>query len=414
MLEVFILTSRYPYGVGEEFFADELAFWAKRPDVAVTIFPLEIAGNKRPTPREVSINEILALKSSLQKYTGALSGVLSKVFLQEIVQLFFSKRLSIGCFRSLVRCAATTNRVEKRLADFIEKNKTPDVIYSYWNEAAAYGACLLKRKGLVRHVISRAHGSDLYQERRPESYAPLKRSFVDDFDKVYVLAPDAGRYFVETYGANPRVVQTAPLGVKMPSKHGSPPRKEKKLSVLSLSYCVPIKRIDKIIDALASVSHRMPDWKIQWTHVGGGPLLDQIIEQATAVLGPHGNLTYRLTGALPNEQVKKLLASGSFDVIVNSSESEGIPVSLMEAMSYGILVIAPDVGEVRSLVSTAFGILLSRNPTPTDIGDAIIRIATTKDRSALHAAAREKIDRFFNEEKNYPRFISSVVDVAAS
>lgn len=414
MLEVFILTTRYPYGVGEEFFADELAFWAKRSDVAVTIFPLDSAGSKRALPPGVKTNEILTLANPLQKYLAALGVVFSPLFLKEAATLLLSGRLSLGRLKSLVICVATTSRVEKRLGSFIRKTNKPSVIYSYWNEAAAYGACLIKRKGLTPHVVSRAHGADLYQDRRPGNYAPLKCMFVNDFDRVYVLAPDAGKYFVDTYGASPLVVRVAPLGVKLPPEHNFAERKENTLSVLSLSYCVPIKRIDRIIDALANAAPRLPDWKIQWTHVGGGPLFEQLVKRASAMLDSHQNVVYRFTGPLPNEQVKKLLASDRFDVIVNSSDSEGIPVSLMEAMSYGIPVIATDVGEVKSLVSEDVGVLLSATPTPAAIGDALCSIATSPDQSKLCRAARAKVENFFNEEKNYTRFVACVVEVASA
>jgi len=414
MLEVFILTTRYPYGVGEEFFADELAFWAKRSDVAVTIFPLDSAGSKRALPPGVKTNEILTLANPLQKYLAALGVVFSPLFLKEAATLLLSGRLSLGRLKSLVICVATTSRVEKRLGSFIRKTNKPSVIYSYWNEAAAYGACLIKRKGLTPHVVSRAHGADLYQDRRPGNYAPLKCMFVNDFDRVYVLAPDAGKYFVDTYGASPLVVRVAPLGVKLPPEHNFAERKENTLSVLSLSYCVPIKRIDRIIDALTNAAQRLPGWKIHWTHVGGGPLFEQLVKRARAMLDSHQNIVYRFTGPLPNEQVKKLLASDRFDVIVNSSESEGIPVSLMEAMSYGIPVIAPNVGEVRSLVSEDVGVLLSAKPTPAALGDALCSIATSPDPFKLRRAARAKVENFFNEEKNYTRFVACVVEVAGA
>lgn len=414
MLKVFILTSRYPYGVGEEFFADELVFWAERSDVSVTVFPLDSAGAKRALPPGIDTNEILSLTSPLQKYRAAFGALFSRLFLTEAFELFSSDRLSFGRLKSLIACVATTTRVEKRIGSFLTRSNRPDVIYSYWNEAAAYGACLLKRKGLASHVVSRAHGADLYQERWPGSYAPLKRRFVHDFDKVYVLAPDAGKYLVDIYGASPVVVQVAPLGVKVPPAQSFFERKDKTLSVLSLSYCVPIKRIDRIVDALADVAQRLPGWEILWTHVGGGPLLEQLSKRASATLDAHESIVYRFTGPLPNAQVRALLASNSFDVIVNSSDSEGIPVSLMEAMSYGIPVIAPDVGEVKSLVSEDVGILLPAKPTPKDIGDAMSRIATSPEWLKLRSAARARIDNYFDEEKNYTLFVSSVVEVAGT
>ncbi|MEW6405229.1 MAG: glycosyltransferase, partial [Chloroflexota bacterium] len=62
------------------------------------------------------------------------------------------------------------------------------------------------------------------------------------------------------------------------------------------------------------------------------------------------------------------------DVFMNVSASEGTPVSIMEAASCGIPVIATAVGGNTEIVSERNGILLNPNPLPEEIAQAILRL----------------------------------------
>ena len=49
-------------------------------------------------------------------------------------------------------------------------------------------------------------------------------------------------------------------------------------------------------------------------------------------------------GYVANTKVQELYSSRKFNLLVNVSETEGIPVSIMEAMSYRLPIIATNVG----------------------------------------------------------------------
>ena len=50
--------------------------------------------------------------------------------------------------------------------------------------------------------------------------------------------------------------------------------------------------------------------------------------------------------------ISKIIKENNFDLHINLSEYEGIPVTIMESMSLGIPVIATDVGGVSGLLQT--------------------------------------------------------------
>lgn len=67
-------------------------------------------------------------------------------------------------------------------------------------------------------------------------------------------------------------------------------------------------------------------------------------------------------------------AAKHFDVFVNVSPSEGLPLSIMEACGCGIPVIATDVGGTHEIVSDGVnGFLLPSDCGPEDVAAAIKR-----------------------------------------
>ena len=74
-----------------------------------------------------------------------------------------------------------------------------DIVYTYWSSEQTYAACILKEKGLIKSIITRTHGYDIYEERRQNNYMPLKRQFLPLMDKIYVLSEQAKLYLTCRY-----------------------------------------------------------------------------------------------------------------------------------------------------------------------------------------------------------------------
>jgi glycosyltransferase involved in cell wall biosynthesis len=85
--------------------------------------------------------------------------------------------------------------------------------------------------------------------------------------------------------------------------------------------------------------------------IGDGPLLAELQERVTRHAA-----NVRLAGALSREDVLRVLSES--DIFVLISRYEGFPVSILEAMSVGLPVIASDVGGIREAVTPECGILV--------------------------------------------------------
>jgi len=123
--------------------------------------------------------------------------------------------------------------------------------------------------------------------------------------------------------------------------------------------------------------------------VGDGPLLPRLRD-----LVLRNPAKVRLTGALEREEVLKTLSESH--VFVLTSRYEGFPISILEAMSMGLAVIASDVGGIREAVTPECGILMGRGDKEA-LKRALARLA--EDRAAIErygAAARERARKEFS------------------
>lgn len=83
-------------------------------------------------------------------------------------------------------------------------------------------------------------------------------------------------------------------------------------------------------------------------------------------------MKYRFLGHLAHEDILKFYNNNYIDVFINISKFEGVPVSIMEACSFKVPIIATNVGAVSEIVIDKYnGVLLSPDPTTSEIVEAI-------------------------------------------
>ena len=96
---------------------------------------------------------------------------------------------------------------------------------------------------------------------------------------------------------------------------------------------------------------------------------------------------------------------------MNTSTTEGLPVSMMEAMSYSIPVLATDVGGVGEIVKDGFnGMLISENFTDEELAEKIkeIILSSKEERAAMRKNARTFWEDNFDAEKNFTSFAKEI------
>ena len=116
-------------------------------------------------------------------------------------------------------------------------------------------------------------------------------------------------------------------------------------------------------------------------------------------------------GQLENTAILDFYRSNPVSVFVNVSSSEGIPVSIMEAISFGIPVVATNVGGTSEAVRDGFnGFLLEKDFTPRSLMEKIRQIRDLSDAEykALCVNSRTIWETKFHAIVNYSRFYEEI------
>jgi len=117
--------------------------------------------------------------------------------------------------------------------------------------------------------------------------------------------------------------------------------KVKKTRILAVGSLLPVKRWDRLIEAAADLKQDGYDFLV-WI-VGDGPLRLSL-EKQVETLG----LTEHVIFLGHRNDIPNLLADSCF--LVHTSDSEGCPNVVLEAMACGRAVVATDVGDIPFLI----------------------------------------------------------------
>ena len=413
---IIFITNSFPYQGGEQFIETEILFYKDLSD-RIILVPLTNNGNMREIPSNIEIRTFLAeqlkiRKSNfLKKVFFVLSTLKVKDFYKEIL-LNPRVLLSLTLLKALVSTLAHAYFIFEKLKNLLLKENLLNkdlVIYSYWFNHPAYAGGLIKRNFPFVRVITRAHRGDLYKYVTPLNHLKLKYFYGRNLDGIYSISEEGRRHLIENYGFREDKVFVSRLGILRHDYLSDFNKEDNLLHIISCSFLVPVKRLDKLIEILYEYGKRYPEKKVKWSHIGDGPLRSSLEEMAGSILGSLRNVSYNFIGHLSNSEVYKFYRDNKIDLFINVSESEGVPVSIMEAMSFGIPVVAPKVGGIPEIVDNETGILVEPNFIIDDIIEAIEKILLCFRSTEKRTKIKEKLYERYDAEKNYRDFIENVL-----
>jgi len=160
-----------------------------------------------------------------------------------------------------------------------------------------------------------------------------------------------------------------------------------RLIVGTLAGLRPVKNLPRLVRAVAPLKDRL-----RLVIVGEGDQRDAIAAEAAALgLGPNDLL---MPGFLPDPADYV----GAFDIFALSSDSEQLPISLVEAMAAGLPVVCTDVGDISAMVAPRNRPFIVDPHDPDAFGGALARLADDAAlRAALGDANRRRAAQCFDE-----------------
>lgn len=416
MKTLVLITSQFPYGTSESFIAAEFAFLARSFDKIIVVAQ-NVTFEKT---RDISTNTIVYRYNPATSFSGILFlPVLLFSNLRTIVNMYseeiiFRKNLTIRNRSNLLKKIIKAIQLKRYLRKILKEEGINEsiVFYSYWLKTGAHAISMLQYKKSIK--ISRAHGSDLYEEKTESGYLPLLKFSAQKLDAIFFTSQNGKKYFEEKVGFNSQHFLASYLGVSGSGRDVAcnlPTENPNRYTIVSCSNLIPLKRIDLIIHAISLIN---TDKEIEWKHFGDGILKTKLEELAERTLSKYIN--YRFMGNYPNEELLKFYQTNKVDLFINASSTEGIPVSIMEAQSFGIPVIATDTGAVEELVVKGTGSLLPVDCTPLDFARMIEHYTnlSEKEIEIISENAIRNWNSNFNSSTNYKDFITQVSSILAS
>jgi glycosyltransferase involved in cell wall biosynthesis len=180
--------------------------------------------------------------------------------------------------------------------------------------------------------------------------------------------------------------------------------------VIFVGRLIPVKNLPALIRAFATVRREVPNATL--VLVGDGPLRSELETLAAGLGLDHAT---RFTGRQTSAEVREWLAAS--DVFALVSVSEGLPCSLLEAMSAGLPSIVSDIPASVQLVEAEIHGLHAPADAPDLIAGALTRLLLDAPlRARMGAAARQLMLTGYSIDKvvdRYEALFSEMLDAPA-
>jgi glycosyltransferase involved in cell wall biosynthesis len=280
----------------------------------------------------------------------------------------------------------------KQLLEIIKEVK-PDILHTHTFKAGYIGRIktreINKVAGKRVKFVHTFHGH-LFDD--PE-FSGLKSLIITSFERRFAMRTDSivtvgaqvGKELLEREIGQPEQFTNIPPGVE-------PLRipKAKLRKKITVGWIARVTGVKNPLRAL-EIAKLFPD--AQFLIAGGGDLLEQVRAQAP-----------RNTKVLGWTDAAKLFAAS--DIILSTSENEGVPVALIEAQLAGKPVVATNVGGVAEVIlNNKTGFVTKKNTK--DLASALEKLIASKAlRSAQGKAAKAHATQAFSVEKMISAHVS--------
>ncbi len=206
--------------------------------------------------------------------------------------------------------------------------------------------------------------------------------------RVIVLGKRWFDLLADQIGVAPEKIVIVPNGVPRPSltKGGSEKRSGTPCNILFLGLLCAEKGVSDLLSALALPSVKNLPWKA--VLAGNGSIA--FYENEGLQLGLSGRVDF--PGWVGRSEAERLLSEA--DILVLPSYIEGLPMVVLEALAYGLPVIATPVGSIPELLTDGQTALLVPPGNVQKLGEAIERLMTDAAlRQKLSAQGRALFDK---------------------
>lgn len=285
----------------------------------------------------------------------------------------------------------------RKLIALMRRHK-PDVIHTHTAKAGTLGriAALLALPGRRKRIYHTFHGHvfhGYFSERKSRAFVHIERFLARYTHRIIAVSERTRQELLEYSIAPPEKILFIPNGFDLApfatcATHRGSLRAElglpeEALLVGVVARLVPIKGLHEFLEATRCLAEAEPN--AHFVLVGDGELRSELEAHADTL--DHRNRIHFLGF---RSDLPRIYAD--LDMVVLSSHNEGLPVSLVEAMASGCVVVATDVGGVPDLVRPGETGFLAPAKNPAGLANALLCAFEARDCwPVLTARARESV-----------------------
>lgn len=397
MKNILLITQGFPYGESERgFLPTEYEVLSRHFHLTVLAF-----GKTAPLLYPV-LDEAEHLRYD---WGGSLTpvGLLRQLARKEVRQdLIKAAGAGVGLFpKRAVKILAYSYRAEQVTAMLrsLIAEKQIDIIYTYWCVQATIAALRLKKEFPNLKVVTRFHGMDLYPEQTAELWEPLLPYVAHRSDLMLFVSHLGKQFFLDNWGQQwENKTKVSYVGCRaLPPVE---PLGEDAVTLVSCSALIPMKRVHRIAEGVAALPDTVP---VHWHHFGDGECSDAVKSLASELFANRSNIRCTFHGYVQNTQLPQVYQQIGAELFITTSETEGLPVSMMEAYAMGIPVVATGVGGIPEMVQDGDnGYLLPADASAAQVAEAIEHFAalTAEQKAHMRQSARDCWQKDYNAAEN--------------
>lgn len=402
--KIYILTDGFPYGRGEKtFILPEIEVLKKTYDITIIsgASSKEAAQEELITKLDDSINIFRFCPEEQKKmlfYKYLILFWLNKYCWSEVKNIIVArKKVFLRIWKSMHFYARAESRYH-----WIKKNniidKEKSIYYSYWYNDKALTMTMHRDEYPELKIITRAHGYDLFDERVKKTLRqPFKKVMDSQIDHIMFVSNYNLNYYVHKMGMNNHEKYSIQrIGALDAKQYPAAIDRKDNFRIVSCSNLIKLKRVPLIVDALKLIE----DINIEWIHFGTGNEAKEVEEYAQTSLQDKGNIKYQFMGYVSRDEIYQYYATTYIHCFITVSETEGSPVSMQEALAFGMPIIGTDVGGISEMID-GNGYLLPSNPSAEETAQAIRKIYHIGETEYQYM--REKSLAIWNKDYNLNR-----------
>ena len=295
--------------------------------------------------------------------------------------------------RTLVRPISPLNdaRAAASLVRIIRAYR-PHIIHTHLSKAGLLGrsAAIFSSRAARIHTFHGTVFSGYFGAPMSGTIQRAERILGARSDRILALSERQRDELLEYRIAPASRIQIVPLGLDLDRFRGGDARAARAalgiepgtVAVVAMCRLVPVKRIDRLLRAMAVAMTSVPGLRL---YVVGDGAERAALERQAAALGIANRVTFAGWSAdAPNWYA-------AADIVALTSDSEGTPLSLIEAATAGRAAVATDVGGVADVVVDGVtGIVVPREDEAA-LAAALVRLgADPALRARLGAAAPQR------------------------